>query len=254
MKKTTSLFPLIFGCIFIFSCKQTHRSDVIIAFEKALGKQETIYLNEMVATFDQFLADEYPTRKPADAFKTYLIRVEKNGYEPLFFPTVDSLDLRKYKASPLFSQYDTIFPDSIWIEGHHFFMDYNNSIIDDDTIPMPKVLSFPPPTGKSFHTDSIIQSLKNEPKYNLIDYSKFYLALDTINQTDKYADSLFLEYIDAKEKIGLISSSMIAHALLYRFSEHPSYLHLFRQATIYAGGIFISSLKSLLPLCLFGKY
>jgi hypothetical protein len=61
--------------------------------------------------------------------------------------------------------------------------------------------------------------LKNEPKIKLIKPSKFYIALDSIQRSD----SLILNYLDAKEAIGNLSSSILASGLLYNLSDNNEY-------------------------------
>jgi hypothetical protein len=61
--------------------------------------------------------------------------------------------------------------------------------------------------------------LKNEPRLLLKKPSNFYLALDSINQSD----SLILTYLDAKNIVSYMSPFNLAGGLNYYLTENNEY-------------------------------
>lgn len=184
----------------LFACNQKfEKSDSPIEkFERILGEQETIDLNEIVYDLDNYLAFHYPDNRLK--FKAYLGDISKSKVEEYW--KIDSTKLIKYRENYLFGKYDTIFPDSVWYNGQSFSIKFPNSDFIEETIP---IIS----QGEIFNLDSAINSLKNEPKFSIRKQGKLYLALVAIQQSD----SIILTYFDAKVCAGNISPSILAGGL-----------------------------------------
>ncbi len=206
MKNLTII--LIF--ISLFACNQTtKKSDSQIEkFEKILGGQETIYLNEIIADFDNYLSSKYPDQKPK--FKTYLTDISELKIKKHW--EIDSAKLEKYRASNLFGKYDTLYPDSVWYDGLSFSIKYPDDEFIEEMIPIKR-------KGENLNVDSTITSLKNEPRFILTKQSKLFTALDSINQSD----SLIITYFDAKKAVGNLSPSILAGGLKYYLNDDNEY-------------------------------
>lgn len=196
--------------ISLLACNQkTERRDTNIEyFEEILGKKETSYLNEIVDDLDSYLALHYPEKK--SKFKAYLLDISKGNTSEYW--SIDSIEMKHYKESKLFGQYDTIFPDSVYYDGTSFHIRYT----DCDFV---EQISFLKRKNKEINIDSTIKLLKNEPKFSLREQSKFYIALDAIPQPD----SLIISYIEAKQAAGNFRLSTLAAALLNYLTEKNEY-------------------------------
>jgi hypothetical protein len=112
----------------------------------------------------------------------------------------------------LFTKYDKVYPDSVWFDGFSFRLNYPNVGFEEEMIPI---------KGENSKTavDSIINTLRKEPKLLLRETSKFYLALDSIQQSD----SLIIDYLNAKQAVGHISQASLVDGLLSNYDYTTDY-------------------------------
>ena len=201
---------LIFLFITLFACNQkTGKNEMQIEkFEKILGKQETTYLNEIVGDLDNYLAENYPYQN--SKFKAYLVDISESKVDKYW--KIDSMKIKKYRKSNLFGKYDTIYPDSVWYDGQTFKIKYSDFDIVEEIIPLKK-------NNKETNIDSTINALRIEPRFLLKTESKFYLALESIQQSD----SLMITYLDTKEAAGNLSPAILAGGLKYYLTENNEY-------------------------------
>jgi hypothetical protein len=203
---------LIIILIFIslLACNQNiEKNDTSIGkFEQILGKQETTYLDEIVADFDNYLADNYPDQN--SKFEAYLNDVPK--LEVGEYWKIDSNKMKKYRESSLFGKYDTIYPDSVWFDGQTFKIKYPNFNIVEEIIPLKRI-------NEEINIDSTINSLRIEPRFLLKEEGTLYLALDSVKQSDY----LIITYLDAKEAAGNLSLSILANGLKSYLTESNEY-------------------------------
>ena len=202
---------LIIIAIFIsfFNCNENPRKTIlpIEKFERILENKETIYLNEIVKDLDNYLSTLYPNKK--SKFKLYLVDITKNNIKEYW--NIDTNKLKKYKRSKLSRKYDTIFPDSVWYNNKSFKIKYPDSNLVDE-------ISFF--RGKNENNiDSIINSLKVEPRLLVKEESNFYLALNTIKQSD----SLITISIKSKT-MGNIAPPALAYGILNHLSDNNEYI------------------------------
>ena len=210
IKKRMRNLTIILLFISLFACNQTtEKSDSQIEkFEKILGEQETIYLNEIVADFDNYLSSKYPDQK--SKFKSYLTDISELKIKKYW--EIDSAKLEQYRESNLFGEYDTVYPDSVWYDGLSFSIKYPDDEFIEEMVPIKR-------KGKNLNVDSTITSLKNEPRFILTEQSKLFIALDSINQSD----SLIITYFDAKEAAGNLSPSILAGGIGYYLNDNNEY-------------------------------
>lgn len=197
--------------ISFFACNQNaKKSDSPIEkFEKILGEQETIFLNEIVSDLDNYLTSNYPEQK--SKFKSYLVDISELKVNEYW--KIDTVKLKKYRESNLSGKYDTIFPDSVWYDGQSFKIKYPDFDIVEEIIPLKR-------NNEETNIDSTINSLINEPRFLLKEQSSFCLAIDHLQQSD----SLIVTYLEAKEAVGNLSPSILAGGLIYYLTESNEYL------------------------------
>ncbi len=205
----------IFLIISLLSCNQViKKSDSQIeSFEKFFGENELNYLNEIIDDLDNYLAFNYPDQ--TSKFRKYLADISDLKVNKYWI--IDTLKLTKYRGSNLFRKYETIYPDSVWFDGITFSIKFPDSELTEEIIPE----EIFPLGGKSINLniDSIINSLKKEPKRILIKQSDFDLSLSSIQKSD----SLIISYIEIKEIGGDLSPSTLASGLLYYLTENNEY-------------------------------
>jgi hypothetical protein len=198
----------------ILACNNnsTEYGGLIKKFEKILGENESYFLNEIVSDFDNYLILNYPENE--SEFKAYLEAVSemkvKNNWK------IDSLKLKKYRESNIFSNYDSIYPDSVWFEDGIFKITYTDYFCEELITSSEEWI--PSKSDELRNIDSTINSLQREPiltKYP----SNFIVALDSIQQTD----SLIITYLDFKNWVDDISPENLAGGLLYFLSEENEY-------------------------------
>ena len=201
---------LIFLFITLFACNQkTEKNEMQIEkFENILGKQETTCLNEIVGDLDNYLAENYPHQN--SKFNEYLVDISESKVDKYW--KIDSMKIKKYRESNLFGKYDTIFPDSVWYDEQTFKIKYPDFDIVEEIIPLKRI-------SKETNIDSTINAMRIEPRFLLKTESKFYLALDSIQQSD----SLMITYLDAKKVVGHLSPSVLANGLKYYLTESNEY-------------------------------
>lgn len=190
----------IFLIILLFACSQKiGKSDSQIdRFVKILGKQETIYLNEIVADLDNYLESNYSNQK--SKFKSYLVDISESKVSNYW--KIDSTKWNKYKESELFGKYKSLYPDSVWYDGLSFSIKFPNDEFIVEIIPI-KI------KDENINIDSTINSLKNEPRFILMEQSTLFLALDSISQSD----SLITTYFNVKEEVSNLPPSILAEGL-----------------------------------------
>jgi hypothetical protein len=203
------LIIIVIGIAF-FACNQRAEkiNRDIKTFEKVLGEQETNYLNEIIGVFDNYLTKKYPVQD--SKFKTYLVDISESNIND--YLRIDSIKMKKYRESNLFGKYDTIYPDSVWFDGQTFNIKYPNFDIVEEIIPLKRI-------NEESNIDSTINSLRIEPRFLLKEQSKFYFALDSIQQSD----SLMITYLDAKEAAGNLLPSILAGGLKYYLTKNNEY-------------------------------
>ncbi len=201
---------LIFLIITLFACNQNTKKSELQKekFEKILGKQETTNLNEIVGDLDNYLIKKYPEQP--SKFKAYLNDVSELNLSEYW--RLDSIKMKKYRESNLFGKYDTIYPDSVWFDGRSFNIKYPDFDMIEEIIPLKRI-------NEETNIDSIINSLRIEPKFLLKKESNFYLALDSIQQSD----SLIITYLNEKEAAGNLSPSILANGLKHYLTESNEY-------------------------------
>ena len=201
------LLSFIFA-VLLLSCnadKQIEKNQ-IKEFKTVLGKTETKQLDDIVRDFDSFLNKKYKNKNSESKLKQYLQEIA-NWDNPEIWK-IDELKLKEYYTSDLFAKYDSIYPDSVWIENDLINLKYNELEDIQSIIPMNKS-----------NIDSMINELKREPELNLTSPSNFLLALESIAQKD----SQIVNYLDAKDIAGNISLYMLADGLLYNYKNSSEY-------------------------------
>ena len=201
------LLSFIFA-VLLLSCnadKQIEKNQ-IKKFKTVLGKTETKQLDDIVRDFDSFLNKKYKNTNSETKLKQYLQELA-NWDNPEIWK-IDELKLKEYYTSNLFAKYDSIYPDSVWIENDLINLKYNELEDIQSIIPINKS-----------NIDSMINELKREPELNLTSPSNFLLALESIAPKD----SQIVNYLDAKDIAGNISLYMLADGLLYNYKNSSEY-------------------------------
>ncbi len=201
-----SIFFII--VIVLFSCFRTEKNEnkLITKFESSLGKIETKYLNEMVADFDDFLEKKYNSKKSESRFKRYLEELSVMDSPEIW--KAEPYKLLQYQKSKLFAKYDSIYPESVWIENDMINLKFKELDVVQSIIPINKP-----------NLDSLVAELKIEPRLNLTVPSKFYTALKSV--ADK--DSLIANYLSYREIAGNSPPYLLANGLLYSYKVETEY-------------------------------
>jgi hypothetical protein len=204
---------IIFIIFSILACnkKSKEYESLIEKFEIILGENESIYLNEIVTDFDNYLILNHIEQK--NDFKKYLESFSEMKVKNIW--RIDSLNLKKYKESKLFSKYDSIYPDSVWFDGNTYKIIFT-SYFCGELIPSSEELI--PSKSELMNIDSTINSLKRKPILTKSP-SNFIIALDSIQQKD----SLIITYLDYKHWVDVIYPENLARGLLYFLSEENEY-------------------------------
>jgi len=206
MKKYFIPFILI---VFLFSCKERYGSEInqIEKFESVLKETERNYLDEIVLDFNMYLDSKYDTGSSIIKFKKYLTDLSVNKLNDVW--KLDSIKHKEYyTTSNLFSKYDSIYPDSVWYNKGMFDMKFKEFELIESRIPL----------TRNINIDSMINTLKREPRLRNIAPSRFYIALDSVKQ----GDSLIINYLDAVE-MGNLPPSILANGLLGNFNNNSDY-------------------------------
>jgi hypothetical protein len=204
---------IIVIAVLLFSCNENKKieGERINRFENSLGEKETKYLNEIVRDFDSYLMTKFKDKKSESEFKQYLTELSES--ENPDFWKIDNIKLDKYLNSNLFAKYDSIYPDTVWYDNNVINVSFASSIgIANSIAPIKR-------KNQELNIDSLINSIKTQPRLNEIEPSYFQIALESIMTED----SLVLNYIDAKQAAGTISSRLIASGLIYNLSPETEY-------------------------------
>ena len=121
---------------------------------------------------------------------------------------IDELKRKEYHTSNLFAKYDSIYPDSVWIENDLINLKYNELEAIQSIIPINKP-----------NLDSMMNELKKEPKLSQTSPGNFLRALESITQKD----SQIVNYLNAKKIEGNISLYMLANGLLSNYKNSFEY-------------------------------
>jgi len=195
--------------VFLFSC--TQKKDIrIIEFENSLGQTETKYLNDLINDFDSFLNKKYKNEE--FKFKQYLTEISESG-EPEIWE-IDKDKFEEIQKTNLFAKYDSIFPDSVWYDNKVFNVSYS-----DSKVGISNSIAFINVESTKTNIDSIINSLKTEPRLVEIEPSYVQIALETVMAED----TLIQNYLDAKKTAGTISIRLIAGGLLHTLKPENEY-------------------------------
>jgi hypothetical protein len=208
--KEMRITSLLIISLLICSCSNQNslHDEKIRIFEKVLGEKETLILNEMVAEFDQLLKSKYGNSNKNERFRKYLEDFMINGEAEFYF--VDSIKFQKYKKSKLFSTYNFKYGDTIWIDNDEFYLKYKVNSKEKEVVPI---------KYKIPEDEKLLEFNKLNPKKRLIERGSFYIALDSI----KNSDSLLLFYAEMKETFGDISPVILADGILYYTDQSPDY-------------------------------
>ncbi|WP_347838879.1 hypothetical protein [uncultured Draconibacterium sp.] len=196
------ILPLFIACSPHKSVKSNHISQ----FEAALGETETTFLDEMVYDFERFLEKKYGSKNSTSNLKTYLKALSDGSAEDIWEPG-EELHTR-YLPNRLFASYDSIYPDSVWIEDGFVNLLFEGSEIEESIIPIDK---------KEIH--SLANELRNEPRRIENDPGTFYPALGTIAAND----SLVSSFLDYKAIAGNTSLHLLASGLLHNYDKSCEY-------------------------------
>ncbi|WP_303923380.1 hypothetical protein [Draconibacterium sediminis] len=195
--------------VFLFSC--TQKKDLrIIEFENSLGQTETKYLNDLVNDFDSFLNIKYKNEEIK--FKQYLTEISESRDPEIWEIGKDKFE--EIQKTNLFAKYDSIFPDSVWYDNKVFNVSYS-----DSKVGISNSIAFINLENTKTNIDSIINSLKTEPRLEEIEPSYVQIALETVMADD----TLIQNYLDAKKTAGTISIRLIAGGLLHDLKSDDEY-------------------------------
>ena len=205
----------IFFILLFISCNQVNKEsdNHYDEFEQYFGAKELEYLNEIIEDFDNYLAVNYPNQ--GSKFRTYLTDI--NESKVINYWKIDSIKLKKYMESNLFRKYETIYPDSVWFDGHTFNIKFPNCEYLEERLPEEIF-----PIGMknvNLDVDSTINSLKHKPETWLVEQSDFYLALNSIQKSD----SLIITYLEVKEIAGSLSPTILASGIMYYLTDKNEY-------------------------------
>jgi len=195
--------------IFFFS--YTHGKNARInEFENSLGEIETKYLNELINDFDLFLNNKYKDEE--FKFKKYLTEISDSKQPDIWKINKDKLE--EMQKTNLFAKYDSIYPDSVWYDNNVF-----NVLYSDSDVGITNSIAITNKENKESNIDSIINSLKSEPRLKEIEPSYFQIALESIMTKD----TLIQNYLDARKTAGTISIRLIAGGLLQNLKPDNEY-------------------------------
>uniref|UniRef100_UPI00321662F5 hypothetical protein n=1 Tax=uncultured Draconibacterium sp. TaxID=1573823 RepID=UPI00321662F5 len=194
--------------VLLLSCSADKKVEkkLISEFKTILGKRESKQLDDIVRDFDAFLNNNYKSKNSELRLKQYLEEIA-NGDNQEFWK-IDEVKLKEYHTSNLFAKYDSIYPDSVWIENDFINIKYKDSEVTQSIIPINKS-----------NLDSMVNELKKEPELNQTSPGSFMLALESIAPKD----SQIINYLDAKEIAGGISLYMLANGLLHNYKTRSEY-------------------------------
>lgn len=198
---------LLITVIVLFSCTTNEKTENewITTFESSLGKRETKYLNEMVNDFDAFLEKKYDDKNSASSVKLYLQELSDNNSGQW---KTDTEKYQQYQESNLFAKYDTIYPDSVWIEDDLVNVKFEELEVIQSIIPL-----------DNENLESLVNELKVKPELNLMSRGNFFEALKSVS--DK--DSLISNYLSYVEIAGQTSIYLLANGLLYDYKPKNEY-------------------------------
>lgn len=198
---------LLITVIVLFSCTTNEKTENewITTFESSLGKRETKYLNEMVNDFDAFLEKKYDDKNSASSVKLYLQELSDNNSGQW---KTDTEKYQQYQESNLFAKYDTIYPDSVWIEDDLVNVKFEELEVIQSIIPL-----------DNENLESLVNELKVKPELTLMSRGNFFEALKSVS--DK--DSLISNYLSYVEIAGQTSIYLLANGLLYDYKPKNEY-------------------------------
>jgi hypothetical protein len=202
--KQSTIFILL---ILLYSCAkpQEKENKIITKFENSLGKLETKYLNEMVDDFDTFLAKKYDNNSTSN-LKIYLKELSSTDKQEIW--KIENKKLKQYLSSNLFAKYDTIYPDSVWIEDNLINVRFKEFETVQSIIPI-----------DNNDIKALVEEIKKEPELNQTVPSSFYQALKIVaNQ-----DSLIANYLDYWEIAGRAPLYLLAGGLSHDYRDDSEY-------------------------------
>lgn len=176
-----------------------------------LGDTETVYLNEIINDFESYLESNYEGDDIESKYKIYLGALSQNKLKVPW--KIDSAKMLKYVNSNLFSKYDSIYPDSVWIEHEMINLKFYEKEIIESIIPINR-------RNRPLNIDSMINNLRNTPELREITQSSFFFALDSIITND----SIIINFLEVKRILGNISKCNLASGLL---NENPNFSDYF---------------------------
>lgn len=201
-------FIIFVFAFLLFSCNGDKKveNEQIKKFETSLGKTETKQLNDIINDFDSFLDKKYKNKNSESRLTQYLEEIAQWNNPEIW--KIDDEKLKKYQTSNLFAKYDSIYPDSVWIEDDMINLKFRELEAVQSIIPI-----------NNTNMDSLVNELKQEPRLNQISPSKFLLALESIAQKD----SQLVNYLDSKEIAGNITLYLLANGLLHNHKNNSDY-------------------------------
>jgi len=207
-KSTMRLSVLLILFILLTSCesnKSSHQDKNIELFESLLGQEECQCLNDIIVKFDMFLEQKYGGDSDSNLFRTYLIDIESTGSIEFI-----ELDSSQYFNNNLFNTYHIEYPDSIWIDDSVVHAKYPSLPIEDTKIPRS-------PNEES--KNILINKLFKIPEISITNISSYFLALDSI----KSNDTLIENYLETKNAVGMIHSSIMVSGILMYLDNGSEY-------------------------------
>ena len=124
--------------ILLLSCNADRQieKNQIREFKTVLGKTEAKQLDDIVRDFDSFLDQKYKNKNSDSALRQYLQEIANLNNPEIW--KIDELKRKEYHTSNLFAKYDSIYPDSVWIENDLLNLKYNELEAIQSIIPINK--------------------------------------------------------------------------------------------------------------------
>ena len=199
---------IVFITLFLFySCVNPLKkeNELIPKFEKSLGKLETKYLNEMVDDFDTFLTKKYDNDSESN-LKRYLNELSSTDKQEIW--KIEAKKLEQYLNNNLFAKYDTIYPDSVWVEEDLMNVRFKEIETIQSIIPI-----------ENNDLKSMVEEIMMEPKLKQRAPSSFHQALKSVADQD----SLIANYLYYCENAGHTPLNILAAGLSHDYNEDSAY-------------------------------
>ena len=212
MKYLSFIFLILF-----FSCNDFEK-DQIETYEKSLGQERSVLINQIVLEFEENLKIKFSTDNINQAYYRCFLHLVKPRSNRLDIFEIHRLNEIKNRMREIGLEKEIILIPSKVENGNlkfHFTYTYHKDNGDIDTIEVETELLLP--IDDIPFNELIIEEEKRMIMFNK--HGKFIQALEKINSND----SSIINYIEYKKECGFMSDYIFAHSQLYNTVDVENY-------------------------------